>query len=124
MALMTTTAPETETAPQPELLLANWQGEMDSADLYRFLATRESDETRATLMREMAESETRHARVMEHGLAKQGVTTPPHKLGFKTRLLKSIARLFGPGTVYPLLHGMEIAGAGDYAAQDMATAAL
>jgi VIT1/CCC1 family predicted Fe2+/Mn2+ transporter len=124
MTLMTTTSPENETAPQPELLLANWQGEMDSAELYRFLATRESDESRAALMRDMAESETRHARVMEHGLAKQGVSTPPHKLGFKTRLLKSIARLFGPGTIYPLLHGMETAAAGDYAAQDLATAAL
>src|SRR5215212_1955219 len=110
---MTTTAPDSEIAPQPELLLANWQGEMDSADLYRFLATKEHDSQRAGLMREMAESETRHARVMERGLARQGVTTPPHKLGFKTRLLKSLARFFGPGTVYPLLHGMEIAGAGD-----------
>src|SRR5437868_2053116 len=124
MALMTTTSPENETAPQPELLLANWQGEMDSADLYRFLATRENDESRATLMREMAESETRHARVMEHGLAKQDVSTPPHKLGFKTRLLKSIARLFGPGTIYPLLHGMEVTAGGDYALQDKDVAAL
>jgi vacuolar iron transporter family protein len=121
---MTTTAPESEIAPQPELLLANWQGEMDSADLYNFLSTRESDQTRAALMREMADSEIRHARVMERGLAKQGVSTPPHRLGFKTRLLKSIARFLGPGTIYPLLHGMEITGAGDYAAQDENVAAL
>jgi VIT1/CCC1 family predicted Fe2+/Mn2+ transporter len=40
------------------------------------------------------------------------------------RLLKSIARLFGPRTVYPVLHGMEISGAGDYAEQEEDTAAL
>jgi VIT1/CCC1 family predicted Fe2+/Mn2+ transporter len=115
----------TETpAPRPELLLANWQGEMDSADLYRFLAARESDESRSSLLREMADAESRHARVMERGLAKQGVAMPSHKLTFKTRLLKSVARLFGPGVVYPLLHGMEISGAGDYALQDENVAAL
>ena len=55
---------------------------------------------------------------------KQGLTLPPHKVGFKTRLLKSIARIFGPGVVYPVLHGMEISGAGDYAGQEEDTAAL
>jgi VIT1/CCC1 family predicted Fe2+/Mn2+ transporter len=61
---------------------------------------------------------------MERGLAKQGVSTPPHRLSFKTRLLKSIARVFGPGMIYPLLNGMEIAAAGDYAAQEENVAAL
>ena len=94
MAVMATET-ETHNLPQAELLLANWQGEMDSADLYHFLATREVDEQRASLLRDMADAESRHARVMERGLAKQGVTAGPHRLGFKTRLLKSFARLFG-----------------------------
>ena len=116
----------TETNPtiQAELLKANWQGEMDSAELYRFLATREGDERRASLLRDMADSESRHARVMERGLEKQGLTLAAHKLGFKARLLKSIARFFGPGTIYPLLHGMEMYAAGDYAVQEESTAAL
>ena len=117
-------ATETDNTPEAELLLANWRGERDSAHLYNFLAGLEADERRATLLRDMAEAETRHARVMERGLQKQGFKVPPHRLGFKTRLLKTIARVFGPQVVYPLLHGMEIAGAGDYAAQDEATAAL
>ena len=122
MVSMTT---DTEaTTPQKDLLLANWQGEMDSADLYRFLALRESDAGRAALLRDMAEAEVRHARVMERGLEKQGVTMPPHRLSFKTRLLKSIVRMFGPSTVYPLLHGMEISAAGDYAGQEENVAAL
>jgi VIT1/CCC1 family predicted Fe2+/Mn2+ transporter len=113
-----------ETTPHPELLLANWRNEIDSADLYRFLASRERDERRASLLREMADAEARHARVMERGLARQGVSTPQHRLAFKTRLLKAIAGLAGPAVVYPLLHGMEISGAGDYAGQDENVAAL
>jgi VIT1/CCC1 family predicted Fe2+/Mn2+ transporter len=38
--------------------------------------------------------------------------------------MKTLARLFGNRIVYPLLHGMEIAGTAEYTAQDAATAAL
>jgi VIT1/CCC1 family predicted Fe2+/Mn2+ transporter len=110
--------------PKPELLLANWRNELDSADLYRYLALREQDEQRAGLMREMAEAEMRHAAVMEHGLKQQGVRLPRHRLSARARLLKLLARWGGPRMVYPLLHGSEISGTADYAAQDAATAAL
>src|SRR3990172_4220924 len=114
----------TDTKPRPELLLANLQNELDSADLYRFLASREADDRRASLRSEMAEAEARHASVMERGLRSQGVSLPAHRLSLKTRLLKLLARLGGPGAVYPLLHGTEISGTADYAAQDARTAAL
>src|SRR3990172_2478170 len=115
----------TETKPRPELLLTNLQMELDSAHLYRYLAAREADGQRASLLVEMAEAETRHAAVMERGLREQGVSLPPtHHVSFKTRLLKLVARLGGPGAVYPLLHGTEISGTADYAAQDARTAAL
>ena len=114
----------TDTKPRPELLLANLQNELDSADLYRFLASREADDRRASLLSEMAEAEARHASVMERGLRSQGVSLPAHRLSLKTRLLKLLARLGGPGAVYPLLHGTEISGTADYAAQDARTAAL
>ena len=114
----------TETKPRPELLLANLQMELDSAYLYRFLATREADARRAALLNEMAEAETRHAAVMERGLREQGVALPAYRIHFKTRLLKLLARFGGPGAVYPLLHGTEISGTADYAAQDARTAAL
>jgi vacuolar iron transporter family protein len=120
---MATTA-EGRPEPKPELVLANWKHELDAAHLYEFLADRESDPERAALLREMAQSETRHAQVMERGLIGLGVKIPRHRLGFQTRVLKFIARLFGPGIVYPVLHGFEIAGTAEYAAQDPATAAL
>ena len=105
-------------------MLANWRGELDAADLYRFLASREKDSRHAQLLREMADMESGHARVMERGLRTLGIKLPPHRLSTQTRILKWIARMFGPRIVYPVLHGLEISGSADYAAQDEATAAL
>ncbi len=112
------------TEPKPQLLLANWRMELDSADLYNYLAEREKDETHADLLREMAEAELRHADVMKTGLQAQGVSMPIFHLSFKTRLLKLMARVGGPRLIYPLLHGTEMGGTADYAAQDEATASL
>ena len=108
---------ETERPPtQPELLLANLQGELDAVELYRYLADQEDDERRAGILRDMADMEARHARVMERGLNSLGINVPRHKTSFQTRLLKGMARVIGPGAIYPLLHGTEIAGAGDLSA--------
>jgi vacuolar iron transporter family protein len=115
---------EERAEPKPELLLENWRNELDSADLYNFLARRESDKERAGLMREMAEAEIRHAEVMETGLREQGVRLPAFRISFKTRMLKLLARIGGPRLIYPLLHGSEIEGTADYASQDAKTAAL
>ncbi len=111
-------------APKPELLLENWRNELDSADLYKYLARHEPDRQRAGLMVEMAEAEIRHAEVMRSGLEEQGVRVPAFRISFKTRLLKFVAGIGGPRLVYPLLHGSEIDGTADYAAQDTNTAAL
>jgi VIT1/CCC1 family predicted Fe2+/Mn2+ transporter len=116
--------PAEQVAPKPELLLENWRNELDSADLYKYLARVETDEQRSSLMVEMAEAEIRHAEVMRSGLEEQGVPMPAFRVSFKTRMLKLLARIGGPGLIYPLLHGSEIAGTADYAAQDADTAAL
>jgi hypothetical protein len=81
------------TLEQMDLLLANWRNEMDSADLYNFLAGREQDDQRASLLREMADSEIRHAVVMENGLRERGIKLPRHRASFRTRVLKALARL-------------------------------
>ncbi len=113
-----------DTPAKAALILTNWQTELDSADLYRFLAARETDPQRASLLQEMSEAEARHAKVMERGLTGMGFPVPAHRLSFQTRALKFLARCFGVRTVYPLLHGVEITGTADYAAQDETTAAL
>jgi VIT1/CCC1 family predicted Fe2+/Mn2+ transporter len=111
-------------APRPDLILANWRNELDSAYLYRHLAAQENDAERAALLTEMADAESRHAAVMERGLRAFGMTIPAHRVGFRTRVLKTIARFVGPRAVYPLLTGAEIGGTADYAGQDAHTAAL
>ncbi len=116
-------APE-RAAPKPELILANWRNELDSANLYRHLAAKEQDEQRAGLLTEMADAESRHARVMERGLRTLGFTIPVHRLGFRARALKYIATMIGPRAVYPLLTGFEMSGSSEYATQDASTAAL
>lgn len=120
-------ASETEDAvaeAKPELLVVNLHNELDSADLYNYLARREPDEQRSVLLREMADAELRHAAVMEDGLREQGVAIPRHRPGFRTRVIKLLARIGGPRLVYPLLHGSEMSGSAEYALQDRATAAL
>jgi VIT1/CCC1 family predicted Fe2+/Mn2+ transporter len=120
---MTTTA-DSERAPDPGLILANWRDELDSAHLYRYLASREGDSERANVLRLMADSEQRHAAVMEQGLHDLGMRVPRHRIGFKTRAMKLLARVFGPSVIYPILQGTEISGTTAYAGQNAATAAL
>lgn len=119
-----TTSKGERPAPDAALVLANWRHELDAADLYTYLAAREADEGRRAILLEMAQSEVRHAAVMKLGLEQLGVALPRHAVGAQTRAVKTLARLFGNRMVYPLLHGMEIAGTAEYAAQDAATAAL
>jgi VIT1/CCC1 family predicted Fe2+/Mn2+ transporter len=72
----------------------------------------------------MADMEAKHARLMERGLREMGVRIPRYRVSTQTRLLKTLARLFGPRAIYPLLHGIEMTGSTDYATQDAATASL
>jgi VIT1/CCC1 family predicted Fe2+/Mn2+ transporter len=119
-----TTSAEERPPPDPRLILENWRNELDSADLYTYLAARERDSGRAEVLLRMAEGEKHHAAVMERGLQQLGLPVPRHRLSFKTRAMKLLTRLFGPSVVYPILQGTEISGTTDYAAQSAATAAL
>jgi hypothetical protein len=100
---------------KPELLLANWQGELDAVHLYRYLAAHETDEQRASVLKDMAEMESHHARVMERGLQEHGVSVPPHRLSFKTRLLEYL--IVGGAALVCALAGGEISGTANYAGQ-------
>ena len=115
---------EAPTEPRAELLLANWKNELDSANLYGYLARLEEDDGHAALLREMADAEAVHAGVMARGLQAQGIALPKHRLSFRTRIMKTIARVAGPKAVYPLLHGNELGSSAEYALQDKDTAAL
>jgi VIT1/CCC1 family predicted Fe2+/Mn2+ transporter len=119
-----TTLSEERAPPDPNLILANWRHELDSAHLYHYLAALETDAEKAAILAELADAEVRHARVMEASLQELGIATPRHRLGFRTRVLKLCARLFGPRVCYSILLPEEIGGTAEYALQDAATAAL
>src|SRR5437764_11725457 len=70
-----------------EAVKRNWRAEIDSAQAYRDLATRETDEKRRAILTRMAEAEERHAQRWARKLTGLGepVPTLPDSLGARTR---------------------------------------
>src|SRR5689334_14780295 len=66
-----------------EVVKRNWRAEVETAEVYRELAGRESDEKRKGILLRMAEAEERHARRWERKLTDLGepVPTIPDSLG-------------------------------------------
>jgi len=99
----------------PERALAFIQDELDSAILYEALAAAARDARLAEVYRRLAAAERRHA---DHWIAKlraEGRPVPEHRVGWRTRVLGSIARRFGAATVVSVIAGQEIADAQRYA---------
>src|SRR5213075_48859 len=59
-----------------EVVLKNWRAEVETAQVYRDLAARESDEKRKGILMRMAEAEERHARRWEQKLRDMGEPVP------------------------------------------------
>src|SRR5436190_7683757 len=59
-----------------EVVKRNWRAEMETAQVYRDLAQRESDEKRKGILLRMAEAEERHARRWEQKLRDMGQSIP------------------------------------------------
>ena len=93
---------------------ANLQDELDGAALYRRVAAVEEDERLAQVYRRLAEVEERHAEFWRGRLRDAGEEVPPHKLGWRARLLSWAAQRFGIGFVLPTIDEMEQVGAGSY----------
>ena len=79
-----------------EAVKRNWRAEIDSAQAYRDLATREPDEKRRAILVRMAEAEERHAQRWAKKLVDLGepVPTIPDSLG--TRIKRWFNRAAGP----------------------------
>jgi len=91
------------------------QDERDSASLYDTLASLESDARLATVYRKLAETERRHADHWIKKLQDEHVTVPPHRLGWRTRVLAWTARRLGAAAVVSVIAGQEQADARRYA---------
>src|SRR5262249_2702600 len=90
--------------------------ERDSAALYDTLASVGRDARLADGQRRPAATERRHADHWLATLQSQSVSLPPHKPGWRTRVLQTMARRFGAGTVISIVANQEVADAHKYAA--------
>ena len=79
-----------------DVVKRNWRAEIDSAQAYRDLATREPDEKRRAILVRMAEAEERHAQRWAKKLVDLGepIPTIPDSLG--TRIKRWFNRAAGP----------------------------
>ncbi|PYL66168.1 MAG: hypothetical protein DMF25_01180, partial [Verrucomicrobia bacterium] len=78
-----------------EVVQRNWRAEVETAQVYRELASREVDERRKGILRRMAEAEERHAERWAKKLADLGAPIPklPDTIG--TRFKRWFNRALG-----------------------------
>jgi VIT1/CCC1 family predicted Fe2+/Mn2+ transporter len=101
---------------------ANLKDELEAAGLYETMAVAEKDEERASIFKELGEVERAHAQVWIKKLEAAGETVGPPKSSMRTRMLSLLARRFGPGSIVPILQGIEKNADGGYARQPDAKA--
>jgi VIT1/CCC1 family predicted Fe2+/Mn2+ transporter len=94
--------------------LANLQAEIDGSALYRALAEIEAGRELATVYSRMAKAEERHADIWRTQLREAGVTAVPTQPGWRTRVLITLARRFGPGFILPTVTQRERADSERY----------
>jgi VIT1/CCC1 family predicted Fe2+/Mn2+ transporter/rubrerythrin len=81
----------------------HYADERDAAWLYRELARLDRDRERAALFDRLAAVEDRHTAKWVELFREAGRPLPVHAVSRRTRLLASVARMFGPSTVLPLI---------------------
>lgn len=96
---------------------ANLKDELEAAGLYETMAAAEKNEEKASIFRELAEVERAHAQVWIEKLKAAGETVGPPTSSMRTRMLTLLARRFGPGSIVPILQGIEKNADGGYARQ-------
>ncbi|MEE9268075.1 MAG: VIT1/CCC1 transporter family protein [Thermoplasmata archaeon] len=78
--------------------------------LYETLAKREGDSPRGAQLKELADFEERHATIWENLIVHLRRRVPRKVRLWEHRLLIWLARVFGVGTVLPILHRIEVDG--------------
>ena len=78
-----------------EVVLKNWRAEVETAQVYRDLAARESDEKRKGILIRMAEAEERHARRWEQKLRDMGESVPTLTDNIWSRFKRRFTRSLG-----------------------------
>src|SRR5438105_10123613 len=78
-----------------DVVLKNWRAEVETAQVYRDLAARESDEKRKAILLRMAEAEERHAARWEQKLRDMGEPIPHLEDTTWTRFKRRFTRSLG-----------------------------
>src|SRR5437764_14564651 len=78
-----------------EVVLKNWRAEVETAQVYRDLAARESDERRKGILLRMAEADERHARRWEQKLRDMGEPVRTLTENIWTRSKRRLTRSLG-----------------------------
>jgi VIT1/CCC1 family predicted Fe2+/Mn2+ transporter len=102
---------------------ANYQDEVDGAELYRLLAAAESDPHLKDLYERLGVTEQRHLALWEKKLVEAGAPVPKYRPSFRTRLIGFLARRFGTRAVAPIISRMESTVTGIYDTQPEAVEA-
>jgi VIT1/CCC1 family predicted Fe2+/Mn2+ transporter len=108
--------------------LANWRGEMNSAELYRLMARHEKDEKLSGIYQRLAAVEEEHARTFSARLHDLGIAPPPFRASWRTRVLGWLVTRLGVESVLPTLSCLERDNSDAYRSQgetgDMAATEL
>jgi VIT1/CCC1 family predicted Fe2+/Mn2+ transporter len=106
--------------PSPEDVrryVANWQGEVDGAALYRAMADSEPDAKLGKVYQGLAAIEEKHAGFWEKQMRAVGREPGPRTPSWRARVLMWCARRFGAKFVLPTMASQEYVGRNDYLAQ-------
>ena len=123
---MTTTAPSPQAAPSEpggtrdqlvRALQANWRREMDGARTYRELAAKEPDQSRADVLRRLAEAEERHAERCATRLHELGAPVPVEYRNALDRVKAWVRQGVGTEAALRQLENDERKHVADYKAQ-------
>ena len=93
---------------------ANLQGEIDSAAVYRAMASAEESEQLSSVYTRLAEVEERHLGFWEQRLRSIGADPGPRRPSWRARAMSFLARRFGPKVVLPTVATFEQVDQGDY----------
>jgi VIT1/CCC1 family predicted Fe2+/Mn2+ transporter len=102
------------TAADEARFRANLQGEIDSAAVYRAMASAEESEQLSSVYTRLAEVEERHLGFWEQRLRSIGADPGPRRPSWRARAMSFLARRFGPKVVLPTVATFEQVDQGDY----------
>ncbi|HEX9294840.1 MAG TPA: VIT1/CCC1 transporter family protein [Polyangiaceae bacterium] len=97
--------------------LSNWQGEVDSAALYRAMAKAEGVSANAKVYENLASIEEKHAAFWEERLGAAGHPPGTRQPSWRARILMWCARRWGAESVLPTVASHEYVARNDYAPQ-------